>query len=149
MVGSLPRVGVARLLGAAASSLLLVSSTSAQSFPGCSSTDMRQLTFVGRGLMGCFSLSLSEVFMFMGGMSADQDAWLERCSESSEEYQSECFQLLESFLQQAASQPGSLPAKVVGNVYKNPPQVLNCVARINNQLAEGFTTSSGPGWELE
>ncbi|KAM3577806.1 hypothetical protein VYU27_000349 [Nannochloropsis oceanica] len=144
MVGFLPRVGVARLLGAAASSLLFVSSTSAQSFPGCSSADMRQLTFVGRGLMGCFSLSLSEVFMFMGGMSADQDAWLERCSQSSEDYQSECFQLLESFLQQAASQPGSLPAKVVSNVYKNPPQVLDCVAQINNQV-ETFSPTCKDG----
>jgi len=135
MVGLLPRrVGVARLLGAAASTLLLASSTSAQSFPGCSSTDMQQLMWVGRGLMGCFSLSLSEVFMFMGGMSADQHAWLDRCSESSDQYQNECFQLLESLLQQAASQPGSVPAKVVGNVYQNPPQVLNCVAQINNQV---------------
>lgn len=125
---------VAHITFAAAMSLLLASSTSAQTFPGCSSTDMRQLTWVGRGLMNCFSLSLGEVFMFMGGLSSDQSIWLDRCSESSDQYQNECFQLLESILQQAASQPGSVPAKVVGVIYQNPPEVLNCVAEVNNQV---------------
>lgn len=127
--------------------LLLASATqphaaTAQSFAGCSSTDVHQLSWVGRGMMGCFSLSLTEVFMFMGGMSAEQKAWLDQCSKSSDKYQSDCVQLLESFLQQAASQPGSLPAKIVGNVYKNPPGVLNCVAALNKDVGSFSSTCS-------
>ncbi len=95
----------------------------AQSFEGCSSADVQKMSGLGRGLMSCFGISLAEVFIFMRSMAPEQREWLTKCSESQGQYQSECFQLLESMLQQAASQPGSLPAKVVGNVYNNPPQV--------------------------
>jgi hypothetical protein len=95
----------------------------AQSFEGCSSADVQKMSGLGRGLMSCFGLSLAEIFVFMRSMSPEQRAWLNKCSESTGQYQSECFHLMESMLQQAASQPGSVPAKVVGNVYNNPPQV--------------------------
>ena len=90
---------------------------------GCTSSDMQKLGTLGRGLMTCYGTSLPEVFMFMRSMSTQQHVWLDHCSESTDRYQSDCIQLLESLSQQAATQPNSLPAKIVANVYDNPPKV--------------------------
>jgi hypothetical protein len=79
---------------------------------------MQKISGVARSLMGCTGISLGESLGFLRSLSQDQVRWLNECSMDTDAHADACLELMESMTIMAATQPQSVPGKLINNIYK-------------------------------
>lgn len=88
---------------------------------------MGKINKVASGLIGCTGLSFSEAVGFLRGLSPEQNNQLKYCADDPLANEQDCLKLLESLSRLAASNPSSVPYKLINTIYTNPPKVLKCI----------------------